>query len=123
MAEQSKIEAIKSLKERTGAGMMDCKKALEENDYDIEKAIDVLREKGIVKAAKRANRTAAEGLAVIKTCECGKAAIIEVNCETDFVSATDKFHAFGEGAAEFVLKNEPATIEEIYIKRSFIKWP
>ena len=112
MAEQSKIEAIKSLKERTGAGMMDCKKALEENDYDIEKAIDVLREKGIVKAAKRANRTAAEGLAVIKTCECGKAAIIEVNCETDFVSATDKFHAFGEGAAEFVLKNEPATIEE-----------
>ena len=112
MAEQSKIEAIKSLKERTGAGMMDCKRALEENDYDIEKAIDVLREKGIVKAAKRANRTAAEGLAVIKTCECGKAAIIEVNCETDFVSATDKFHAFGEGAAEFVLKNEPATIEE-----------
>ena len=113
MAEQSKIEAIKSLKERTGAGMMDCKKALEENDYDIEKAIDVLREKGIVKAAKRANRTAAEGLAVIKTCDaCGKAAIIEVNCETDFVSATDKFHAFGEGAAEFVLKNEPATIEE-----------
>ena len=113
MAEQSKIEAIKSLKERTGAGMMDCKRALEENDYDIEKAIDVLREKGIVKAAKRANRTAAEGLAVIKTCDsCGKAAIIEVNCETDFVSATDKFHAFGEGAAEFVLKNEPATIEE-----------
>ncbi len=113
MAEQSKIEAIKSLKERTGAGMMDCKKALEENDYDIEKAIDVLREKGIVKAAKRANRTAAEGLAVIKTCDsCGKAAIIEVNCETDFVSATDKFHAFGEGAAEFVLKNEPATLEE-----------
>ena len=112
MAEQSKIEAIKSLKERTGAGMMDCKRALEENDYDIEKAIDVLREKGIVKAAKRANRTAAEGLAVIKTCECGKAAIIEVNCETDFVSATDKFHAFGDGAAEFVLKNEPATIEE-----------
>ena len=51
MAEQSKIEAIKSLKERTGAGMMDCKRALEENDYDIEKAIDVLREKGIVKAA------------------------------------------------------------------------
>ncbi|MCR5692389.1 MAG: translation elongation factor Ts [Bacilli bacterium] len=113
MAEQSKIEAIKSLKERTGAGMMDCKRALEDNDYDIEKAIDVLREKGIVKAAKRANRTAAEGLAVIKTCDsCGKAAIIEVNCETDFVSATDKFHAFGEGAAEFVLKNEPATIEE-----------
>ena len=113
MAEQSKIEAIKSLKERTGAGMMDCKKALEENDYDIEKAIDVLREKGIVKAAKRANRTAAEGFAVIKTCDCcGKAAIIEVTCETDFVSATDKFHAFGEGAAEFVLKNEPATIEE-----------
>ena len=104
---------VKELREKTGAGMMDCKKALEENDYDIEKAIDVLREKGIVKAAKRANRTAAEGLAVIKTCDaCGKAAIIEVNCETDFVSATDKFHAFGKGAAEFVLKNEPATIEE-----------
>ncbi|MCQ2800207.1 MAG: translation elongation factor Ts [Bacilli bacterium] len=113
MAEPNKIEAIKALKERTGAGMMDCKKALEENDYDIEKAIDVLRQKGIVKAAKRAGRTAAEGLALVKACnECGKAAIVEVNCETDFVSATDKFHAYGEGVLEYVLKNAPATLEE-----------
>jgi len=112
MAEVNKIEAIKALKDRTGAGMMDCKRALEENDYDIEKAIDVLRQKGIVKAAKRAGRTAAEGLALVRTCnECGKAAIVEVNCETDFVSATDKFHAYGEGVLEYVIKNNPETIE------------
>ena len=112
MAEVNKIEAIKALKDRTGAGMMDCKRALEENDYDIEKAIDVLRQKGIVKAAKRAGRTAAEGLALVKACnECNKAAIVEVNCETDFVSATDKFHAYGEGVLEYVLKNNPESLE------------
>ncbi len=113
MAEQSKIEAIKSLKERTGAGMMDCKKALEENDYDIEKAIDVLREKGIVKAAKRANRTAAEGLAVIKTCDgCGKAAIVEVNCETDFVSGSPKFKEIVEAIAGRILEKDCKSLEE-----------
>jgi elongation factor Ts len=88
MADKNTIELIKALRERTGAGMMDCKHALEENAYDIEKAVDWLREKGIVKQAKRANRTAAEGLTRVKVCpKCGKAAFIEVNCETDFVSA------------------------------------
>lgn len=113
MAEQNVIEAIKSLRERTGAGMMDCKHALEANDFDIEKSVDWLREKGIAKAAKRANRTAAEGLAAVKTCDkCGFGAIVEVNCETDFVSASDKFHEFANGAAAYVLENKPKTIEE-----------
>ena len=113
MAEKNVIEAIKALRERTGAGMMDCKHALEENNFDIEKSVDWLREKGIAKAAKRASRTAAEGLAVVKACDkCGKAAIVEVNCETDFVSGSDKFHDFANGSAEYVLKNEPANYEE-----------
>lgn len=113
MAEKNVIEAIKALRERTGAGMMDCKHALEENGYDIEKSVDWLREKGIAKAAKRANRTAAEGLAVVKTCEkCGHGVIVEVNCETDFVSGSDKFHDFANGTAEYVLENSPKSLEE-----------
>ncbi len=113
MAEKNVIEAIKSLRERTGAGMMDCKHALEESDFDIEKAVDWLREKGIAKAAKRAGRTAAEGLAAVKTCDqCGRAAIVEVNCETDFVSGCDKFHEFANATVDAVLKKDPKTFEE-----------
>lgn len=113
MAEKNVIEAIKALRERTGAGMMDCKHALEETDFDMEKAVDWLREKGIAKAAKRANRTAAEGLAAVKTCDkCGRGAIVEVNCETDFVSASDKFHAFADGAVETILEKDPKSFEE-----------
>ncbi len=113
MADKNVIEAIKALRERTGAGMMDCKHALEENGFDIEKSVDWLREKGIAKAAKRANRTAAEGLAAVMTCDkCGHGAIVEVNCETDFVSGSDKFHEFANGAVEYVLKNDPKTFEE-----------
>ena len=113
MADKSAIEKIKSLKDRTGCGMMDCKRALEENGYDEEKAIDYLREKGMAKQAKRASRTAAEGLIGLKECkECGKAAMVEVNCETDFVSGSDKFQAFAKESVEAVLKNEPASLEE-----------
>lgn len=112
MAEKNEIAAIKALKERTGAGMMDCKHALEACDYDMEKSVDWLREKGITKAAKRANRIAAEGLALVKGCDkCGKGALVEVNCETDFVAGTDKFKAFGEGALEYVMKNDVNSIE------------
>ena len=110
MADQNTIAAIKTLRDRTGAGMMDCKKALEATGYDIEKSIDYLREKGIAKQAKRAGRTAAEGLALVKA-KGNKAALIEVNCETDFVSASDKFQEYAQFVLNYVLKNEPASIE------------
>lgn len=110
MADQNTIAAIKTLRDRTGAGMMDCKKALEATGYDIEKSIDYLREKGIAKQAKRAGRTAAEGLALVKA-EGNKAALIEVNCETDFVSASDKFQEYAQFVLNYVLDKEPASIE------------
>ena len=91
MAAKVTIDQIKELRDRTGAGLMNCKEALIEADADIEKAIDILREKGIAKAAKKAGRVAAEGLALVKTGE-GKAVVAEINCETDFVSSSDKFH-------------------------------
>ena len=108
------IDLIKELRDRTGAGIMDCKKALLATDGDVEKAIDFLREKGIAKAASKASRTAAEGLAAFRICEkCGhKAAIVEVNCETDFVSASDKFHALVESVLDVIMEKEPATVEE-----------
>lgn len=113
MADQNTIALIKALRERTGAGMMDCKKALEETGNDLEKSVDYLREKGIAKQAKRANRSASEGLALVKVCDkCGKAALIEVNCETDFVSASDKFRDYAEAMLEYVMNNEPKDIEE-----------
>ncbi len=110
MADQNTIAAIKTLRERTGAGMMDCKKALEATGYDIEKSIDYLREKGIAKQAKRAGRTAAEGLALVKA-EGNKAALIEVNCETDFVSASDKFQEYAKYVLDYTLANNQASIE------------
>ena len=103
------IELIKELRERTGAGMMDCKHALEETNQDVEKAIDWLRQKGIAKAAAKASRIAAEGLAGVKICG-NKAAIVEVNCETDFVSKGDKFHKLVEDVLDVTLKEEPACI-------------
>jgi elongation factor Ts len=113
MADKNLIELIKALRERTGAGMMDCKRALEDNGLDLEKAVDFLREKGIAKQAKRASRTAAEGLTAIKICEkCGHAAIVEVNCETDFVSASDQFINLVDVTVKKILENQPKTLEE-----------
>ena len=113
MADASLIQNLKILRDRTGAGMMDCKKALEENGNDIEKSIDWLREKGIAKQAKRAGRTAAEGKAGVKACDkCGKGVVYEVNCETDFVSASDKFIALSEAVKEYLMNNEPKDLEE-----------
>ncbi len=107
------IDQIKALRDRTGAGIMDCKKALLEVDGDIEKAIDVLREKGIAKAASKAGRVAAEGLTNIKICEkCHKAAIVEVNCETDFVSSSEKFHDLVDKVTQVILEKNPTSIEE-----------
>ena len=86
------IELIKILRERTGAGMMDCKKALEENSLDIEKSIDWLREKGIAAAAKKADRIAAEGAVGSYIHMGGKIGVlVEINCETDFVARSEQF--------------------------------
>ena len=105
----SMIELIKELRERTGAGMMDCKRALEETNQDVEKAIDWLRQKGIAKAQAKASRIAAEGLAGVKV-EGNKAVIAEVNCETDFVSKGEKFHKLVDDVLDVTLKEEPACI-------------
>ncbi|MBP5574992.1 MAG: elongation factor Ts, partial [Bacilli bacterium] len=103
---------IKQLRDRTGAGLMDCKAALLKNDEDLDKATDWLREKGLAKAAKKADRIAAEGLALTKTCEkCGKTVILEVNCETDFVAKGDAFKELVENVAGEILKNEPKDVE------------
>ena len=106
------IDLIKQLRDRTGAGLMDCKAALLNNDEDLDKATDWLREKGLAKAAKKADRIAAEGLALTKTCEkCGKTVILEVNCETDFVTKGDAFKELVENVAGEILKNEPKDVE------------
>ncbi|KKI87851.1 translation elongation factor Ts [Shouchella clausii] len=101
---------VKELREKTGAGMMDCKKALVEVDGDMEKAIDYLREKGIAKAEKKADRVAAEGLASVVT-EGNKAVILEVNSETDFVAKNENFQALVTELAEHILAEEPADVE------------
>ena len=105
---------VKELRERTQAGMMDCKKALMENDGDMDKAIDWLREKGLAQAAKKAGRIAAEGAVVQYITECGKVgAVVEVNCETDFVAKTDNFMNFANSVAKHVALANPADIEAL----------
>lgn len=105
---------VKELRERTGAGMLDCKKALTETNGDIEKAIDYLREKGIAKAAKKAGRTAAQGLIFDGVSADSKTAVIlEFNSETDFVAKNDEFKLFGNKLVEIVLEKGLNTIEEL----------
>ena len=111
MAAKVTIDQIKELRDRTGAGLMNCKEALIEADADIEKAIGILREKGIAKAAKKAGRVAAEGLALVKTGE-GKAVVAEINCETDFVSSSDKFHEFTAKVMDELFAKGCKTLEE-----------
>ena len=102
---------VKELRERTGAGILDCKKALEEANGDIEKAIDILRQKGIAKAQKKQSRIAAEGLTAIYENE-NKAVILEVNSETDFVSKNDKFKDLIANIGNTVLNSNAKTLEE-----------
>ena len=102
---------VKELRERTGAGMMDCKKALTQTDGNIEAAIDYLRENGIAKAAKKADRIAAEGLSYIEV-KGNKAVILEINSETDFVAKNEKFVALVKNVANAILAAEPKTLEE-----------
>ena len=102
---------VKELREKTGAGMLDCKKALEANNGDMNASIDWLREKGISKAAKKADRIAAEGLAAIKI-DGNTAAIVEVNSETDFVAKNPEFQELVDAILDVVVKNDVKTVEE-----------
>lgn len=105
---------VKSLREQTGCGMMDCKKALVEADGDMEKAIDFLREQGLAKQAKKASRVAAEGMAFAMTTEDHKkGVVIEVNAETDFVAKNADFQAFVKTCAQTVIDNNPADVEAL----------
>ena len=104
-------QMVKELREKTGAGMMDCKKALTETDGNMDAAIDYLREKGIAKAAKKGDRIAAEGLTYIQI-EGNEAVILEVNSETDFVAKNEGFQTLVKELAAHLLANKPATVEE-----------
>lgn len=105
---------VQTLRERTGCGMMDCKKALTETDGDMEKAIEVLREKGLAAAAKKAGRVAAEGIVYAYVDEAKKVGVvIEVNSETDFVAKNDSFIAFVDTCAKTVAEQNPATVEAL----------
>ena len=102
---------VKELRERTGSGMMECKKALTEVDGDMEAAIEAMRKSGLAKADKKAGRVAAEGLVGIElSADAKTVAIVEVNCETDFVSGGDEFAAFTANVAKRVLADSPADV-------------
>jgi elongation factor Ts len=103
---------VKDLREKTGAGMMDCKKALQECEGDMDKAVDWLREKGIAKAAKKESRIAAEGLCQIKS-EGNVAVMVEVNSETDFVAKNPEFTGFVDYLVDMIMKNDVNTVEDV----------
>ena len=110
---------VKDLREKTGAGMMDCKKVLTETDGDMEKAIEVLRERGIAKAAKKSGRVAAEGLVEAYVSENGKiGAVVEVNSETDFVAKNDEFKNFVMNVAKQIVEKNPADVETLLAQDS-----
>ena len=103
---------VKELREMSGAGMMDCKKALTEADGNMDKAVEVLREKGLAKAVKKSGRIAAEGIVTLKVTEDGKKAVaVEVNSETDFVAKNEKFQNYVSQVAEQALETEAADVE------------
>ena len=105
---------VKTLREKTGCGMMDCKKALSNADGDMEKAIDFLREQGLAKAAKKASRIAAEGVAYATTnADSSVGVVIEVNAETDFVAKNDSFMDFVKACAQTVIDENPADVDEL----------
>ena len=107
-------QMVKELRDKTGAGMMDCKKALVESDGDFEKAIEILRKKGASVAAKRAERTASEGIVLTKMQnDSSKGIMVEVNCETDFVAKSDDFVNFADFVLDAIIKNEPKNVDEL----------
>ena len=104
---------VKELREMTGAGMMDCKKALAETDGDMEAAVEVLRKKGVAKAEKKAGRVAAEGLSAVVVKEDKVAAVVEVNSETDFVAQNDTFKDFVKAIADQVVNSDAADVDAL----------
>ena len=105
---------VKDLREKSGAGMLDCKKALMDADGDMEKAADLLRERGIAKAVKKEGRIAAEGAVGAYVCDkCGVGVLIEINSESDFVSRGDKFHEIIDKVAKVVAENKPADVDAL----------
>ena len=105
---------VKTLREMTNVGLMDCKKALTETDGDMDKAVEWLREKGLAKAAKKAGRIAAEGMAYADVCpKCGVGAVVEVNCETDFCAKSDLFVAFVKDIAKVIAEQNPADVDAL----------
>ncbi len=105
---------VKELRERTGSGMMECKKALVETGGDVEAAIEMMRKSGQAKAAKRAGRTAAEGIIVIRQTATGnRAALVEVNCETDFVAKDANFTSFADAVTDRVLNSDVTSVEAL----------
>ena len=114
-------ELVKSLREKTGAGMMDCKKVLTETNGDMDKAIELLRERGIAKAAKKSDRIAAEGLVYAIVSDDKKVgAVVEVNAETDFVAKNQDFRAFVADVAKQVLEKNPADVAELLAQESVV---
>lgn len=108
---------VQALRETTGAGMMDCKRALTETDGNMEKAVELLREKGIAAAAKKASRIAAEGACFAAVCgDCGVGAIVEINSETDFSAKSDSFQEFLRDVASVVSQTNPSDIEDLKSK-------
>ena len=103
---------VVALREKTGCGMMDCKKALQASDGDMNAAIDFLREKGLAAAEKKSGRAAAEGI-VTTYAENGVTVMVEINCETDFVGKTEEFKAFAEQVAKTVAQNKPADLDAL----------
>ena len=105
---------VKKLREMTNVGMMDCKKALQATDGDMDAAVDWLREKGLAKAAKKADRVAAEGVAYAAVVN-GIGVVIEVNSETDFAAKSDKFQEFIKGVADVIMKKNPADVAALMV--------
>jgi len=107
-------DAVKQLRERTGAGMMECKKALVETKGDLDAAADLMRKQGLAKADKKASRVAAEGVVMAeKSADAKTAALVEVNCETDFVAREADFRSFAQGVAALALTSKPASLEAL----------
>ena len=105
---------VMTLRDKSGAGMLDCKKALTDADGDMEKAAELLRERGIAKAVKKESRIAAEGAVGAFVCtKCGVGVLLEINCESDFVSKGEKFHGIVDKVAKVIAENKPADIDAL----------
>ena len=111
---KASVSEIKDLMKATGVGMMDCKKALEENDGDMDKAIEFLREKGLATQAKKSSRAAAEGV-VTAVVEGNVGVLLEVNTETDFAANTDDVRNFVDAVAKTIVEKNPADVEVLFV--------